>query len=178
MSLLPSRQSWIDVLRGTSVLMVILLHAHSAAFNPHVERDIDYTNQLARLIDMLNSAAAPFRMEMMFLLSGLFVSSGLKKGATQYLTGKISNILHPFILWSLIIFALKQLGSVLAKGMPIDWSPLVEIPLGYSSLTWFLYFLFGYYLIVPLLRGVNAILVGTSCILLAMALPEALQNLS
>lgn len=171
----PPRQSWIDVLRGTSVLMVILLHAHGFAFNAY-GATADTTNLLVKCVDLLNLAAAPFRMELMFLLSGLFVATGLKKGRSQYLTGKISNVLHPFLLWSVVIFALRQVGSVIAKGEAIDWSPLMQIPTGSSALTWFLYYLFVFYLLTPLLRRANPVVVGAACMLLSVAIPEDFFN--
>lgn len=154
------RQTWIDVLRGASVLLVILAHAHhfaitaAGADSPAVQG-----SALLQAVGLLNGLVGPIRMELMFLLSGLFVARGLQKGHTQYLAGKVSNVLYPFLIWALINFALREAGSVFIKGEPLSWHTLFDLLIGAAPPTWFLFDLFACFLVTPLLRRLPAWLV-------------------
>ncbi|MFC3607947.1 acyltransferase family protein [Stutzerimonas tarimensis] len=171
-----SRQSWIDFLRGVSIVLVILGHAYGFAFDADATavqpiEEIE-PGVIIEAVHGINKSVAPFRMEIMFLLSGLFVHRGLAKGTGRYLQGKINNILYPFIIWSLLSFALRQSGAVLAKGEPLDWELVLEMFLGSAAATWFLYYLFIYYLVAPLVRNLNALAVMGVSLLIALFLPE------
>ncbi|GLK88097.1 acyltransferase family protein [Pseudomonas turukhanskensis] len=161
------RQAWIDTLRGTSIILVILVHTASfAGFN---END---TLLFARLIDGINDAAAPLRMEIMFLLSGFFVSRGLSKGWRQYNLGKVNNILYPFVVWSLIAYSINKVGATFFGGRWGDWYDLLRLLVGATDYTWFLYDLFVFYLITPLLRRYNPLLVVGLALVIAFSLPR------
>lgn len=171
------RQTWVDVLRGASVLLVILLHAHEFAFNSYLAPGQTIRGSLLTdLVDMINTSVAPFRMELMFLLSGFFVAHGLSKGHSPYLVGKLRNVLYPFLLWSLVIFAMRQGGSVLAKGEPVEWQRLSRVLSGDTALTWFLYDLFLFYLVTPYLRRFNVLAVVLSALALAFVVPAKLYH--
>ncbi|SEM20689.1 Fucose 4-O-acetylase [Pseudoxanthomonas sp. GM95] len=154
------RQTWIDLLRGASVLLVILFHSLDFALasagrgSPSVQG-----STLLQAVDLFNGTMGPIRMELMFLLSGVFVGHGLRKGKTKYITGKIHNVLYPFVVWALINFALHTSGSVLIKGEPIAWRNLVDLLLGDGPPTWFLFDLFACFLIVPFIRQFPPLLV-------------------
>lgn len=105
------RDDWVDWLRGASVLMVIVLHAYGFAFDAYPELRSGATEQASALmlsIEHLNRSLAPLRMQLMFLLSGLFVARGLDKGIAPYLGGKLRHVLYPYLLWSVLIFALRE----------------------------------------------------------------------
>lgn len=170
-----TRQSWIDFLRGASIILVILGHAYGFAFDPSGDtRIVEEADPgvVVEVIHDINKSVAPFRMEIMFLLSGLFVHRGLAKGTRKYLQGKFNNILYPFIVWSLLSFALRQSGAVVANGEPLNWNLVMEMFLGSAAATWFLYYLFLFYLVAPLLRNCNALAVVTASLLMALLLPE------
>lgn len=150
-----NRQSWIDVLRGTSILLVMLSHSYGfTAFDKNLNQ-----NAFIDVVSTVNTSVEAFRMEIMFLLSGFLVERGLKKGKRQYLTGKLHNIVYPFLVWSTIIFLLKQAGAVIFKGEPIEWEYLLRFLIGSTDLTWFLHELLLFYLITPLLSRLNVLTV-------------------
>lgn len=161
-----SRESWIDVLRGTSIMLVILVH--TASFSSYS----DSTTVMARLIQDINQSVAPFRMELMFLLSGFFVHKSLNKGASTYYTGKLKNVLYPFVIWSLITFSINMVGAQFFGGRWGDWHDLLRLAVGATDYTWFLYDLFLFYLITPFLRKCNVVLVVGGALLVALFLPR------
>lgn len=161
-----ARQSWIDILRGTSIVLVILMH--TASFSGYA----DSTTAMALLIQDINHSVAPFRMEVMFLLSGFFVHKSLSKGASTYYSGKLKNIFYPFIVWSVITFSINMVGAQFFGGRWGDWADLLRLALGSTDFTWFLYDLFLFYLITPLLRKYNLFLVVGSALLIALLLPQ------
>lgn len=73
------RDDWVDWLRGASVLMVIVLHAYGFAFDAYPELRggaAEESSALMLSIERLNRSLASLRMQLMFLLSGLFVARG------------------------------------------------------------------------------------------------------
>lgn len=166
------RHRWIDLLRGTSVLMVIILHARQYAFFGYVDEPASVQGSLLTdLVATLNVSFAPFRMQLMFLLSGLFVARSLDKGSAQYLSGKLRGVLYPFVLWSLVIFVVRDGSATLLKGAPVAWDQLLMIVTGSSTLTWFLYDLFIFYLVTPYLRRFHPLLVVLGALALALWVP-------
>jgi uncharacterized membrane protein YcfT len=169
-----NRHHWIDLLRGTSVLMVIILHAHQYAFFGYVDDPASVRGSLLTdLIATLNASFAPLRMQLMFLLSGLFVARSLDKGSAPYLSGKLRGVLYPFVLWSLVIFLVRDGGATLLKGAPVAWDQLLMIATGSSTLTWFLYDLFIFYLVTPYLRRFHPLLVVLGALALALWVPDS-----
>jgi surface polysaccharide O-acyltransferase-like enzyme len=167
-----NRQSWIDILRGTSILLVMLSHSYGfTAFDKNLNQ-----NALIDVVSAVNTSVEAFRMEIMFLLSGFLVKKGLKKGKRQYLTGKLHNIVYPFLVWSTIIFLLKQAGAVTFKGEPIEWEYLLRFLIGSTDLTWFLHELLLFYLITPLLSRVNVLSVIFASCAISSLIPRDIHD--
>ncbi|EJL89836.1 acyltransferase family protein [Pantoea sp. GM01] len=157
-----NRVSWIDNLRGMSILAVIFLHCmiavnqqagHFTAFN-----------------ELVNQLLAPVRMGLMCFISGMFVESGLRKGVNRYLRNKVSTILYPFAIWALIYGGLKFLFSSMANH---PQSPL-GIILGHLSggdITWFLHSLFLFFVLIIPARRLPCWLVLALCIIGSLWLP-------
>ncbi|WP_157958556.1 acyltransferase [Salinicola sp. CPA57] len=130
-----TRYRWIDLLRGTAVVLVILLHAQYAV-------SIRYEG-LWSWLPLLSEYLAPFRMPVLMFLSGLMLARSLDKGPRRFFIGKLKNIAHPYMIWTAVIFLLYSVRwALLNEPMPEELFPLFLYPYNYL---WFLYCLFIYY---------------------------------
>lgn len=159
-----NRMTWVDNLRGLSILAVIFMHC-MIAMN-------DAPNHFRGGSDLINTLLLPMRMGLMFFVSGLFVESGLRKGFAVFFQNKVLNILYPFMVW-VIIFC----------GMTLVYSPFSNTPhtpleifmphlSGGGDITWFLHTLFLFFMIILLVRNVPFYLVVMTCVFLSWAIPE------
>ncbi len=157
-----TRQHWIDLLRGTSILLVIVNHA--VLFT---EREVGAAPDLAAA---LNTILAPVRMPLMVFLSGLFLARALQKPPKLYLLGKVRRVLYPFLLWSLGIIIIGGLLKVAAGGT-FPYSELVRNFYAPVAHTWFLYYLFIYYVLALILKRFPPLLVAGSLLLICAVTP-------
>lgn len=98
LSMRSPRQTWIDVVRGLAVILVVLVHA--------MQRAELFTGHEFTRLETLTIIVTPLRLPAMFLLSGLFVTRSLAKGPAAYVTGKLRRIAWPYLLWSVLLIAL------------------------------------------------------------------------
>lgn len=125
----PTRDDWMDVLRGAAIIAVIAYHASAIA--GEFEQ-----MALPPALVRFNTGIAPLRMPTLMLLSGLLLPRSLAKPAPSYVFGKVSRILYPMLLWSGIYWVIGLLrGDWYQPGLHVEFSYL-----------WFLQFLFGYYM--------------------------------
>jgi surface polysaccharide O-acyltransferase-like enzyme len=155
-----SREYWMDLLRGFSILLVILFHSASVLYR----RDIVPPEWLTAV----NNIFTLFRMPTLVFLSGLLLPASLSKGPSKYMVGKISSILWPLILWTLVY--------ALVVGPAID-GPLrfVKYMAGGSYL-WFLSFILVYYVLALPLRWVPSYWVSIVAIGLAVLAPDGSKH--
>lgn len=130
-----TRIDWMDMLRGLSMLLVILHHSTQI-----VSARIDV---LPEALTFISNFFAPFRMPMLMFLSGLLVASSLKRSAGVYLWGKVRRIVWPIVVWTLI-YVFASGGSDFAWYEPGFW----------DTYLWFLQFITAYYVIALLTRWV------------------------
>ena len=129
--------AWMDTLRGTAVLLVILLHASEGLRY--------YASSLPPLIDNVNQLFEPYRMPTLAFLSGMLLQRSLAKGPARYLRGKAAKVAWPYALWSLIILGVG--GSLTVH----EVARIVYFPPTYL---WYLYFLLIFYALGLVLRRV------------------------
>ncbi|WP_211777853.1 acyltransferase family protein [Klebsiella sp. 10] len=132
---------WMDMMRGSLILLVIIQHWIS---------DFNLYNDLSESfiyngIYQVKIFFAPYRMELLFFLSGFIVHKSINKNFIMYLKGKINNLLYPYILWSLVFLTLYNFSSLLSGEYLQTLHYLQRIVIGATNLTWFLYFLFLYF---------------------------------
>lgn len=130
------RMLWMDELRGLAVLLVVLHHV--AAIPPLFGGDTVVWGGFMK-------ALLPFRMPMLLVLSGILVPRSILKPMPVYYSGKLRNIVWPFILWTLITNLAVATPEKLL--VPRTW-------FGGSYHTWFLTVLFGCYLVAPLTKWI------------------------
>lgn len=135
------RITWMDLLRGTSVLLVALFHATTFG---------DWTGGAAAAVTAVNNALSPYRIPTLLVLSGMLLQPSLAKGLPRYAAGKLRHVLWPYLVWAAVF--------------PLAWGDLS----GYLSIDywldggylWFLTVLLTSYLLAPLTRWVPAGLIA------------------
>lgn len=85
-----NRITWIDNLRGLSILAIIFLHSTIAVHNN--------AGHFTAFSGLLNEMLAPVRLGLMFFVSGLFVDAGLRKGLGPFLITRCA--VFSIHLWS------------------------------------------------------------------------------
>ncbi|GAB3599384.1 acyltransferase family protein [Microbacterium tumbae] len=128
------RIGWMDVLRGLSILLVILHHS---------TQTVEYRiGDLPEAFVFLSDFFAPFRMPMLMFLSGLLVAGSLKRPAGEYVWGKIRRILWPIVVWTLVYAAMEFV---------VDGAFSLDL---FNTYLWFMQFVLAYYLIALLIRWI------------------------
>jgi len=95
------RWKWIDYDKGISIILVGFGHCLSV-LKGHVDLDAyPVFNYVATFL-------YGFRMPLFFIISGIFISSGLKrKGYNGYVTNRADTILYPLMIWGAIQITLE-----------------------------------------------------------------------
>lgn len=162
-----TRAVWMDLLRGFAILLVIFNHAILFTTFSDVEPPL--------LAVKLNMVLAPLRMPLMVFLSGLLLASALSKSPKAYLSGKVRRLLYPFTIWCLIIIGVEGGLSVLSGGgFPFIF--LVEAFYNPIAHTWFLYYLFIFYLVALLTKRIPPVLLGVTSSLVTAVVPDDFQR--
>ncbi|ART62449.1 putative membrane protein YcfT [Kushneria marisflavi] len=132
-----SRIRWMDALRGLAITMVVYLHSADSMALKFDDLDPIFTQ--------INGYFSPFRMPALMLLSGLLVAGSMRKGAGRYFKGKLSGILYPYVIWSIVSYGLFIYRAHF-NGKPVVefWHSLFFEPMAYL---WFIYYIFFYYVI-------------------------------
>ena len=137
-----SRQSWADIAKGIGIVLVVYGHVVRGWFG----RDIPAEAAVHGLVD---SVLYLFHMPLFFFLAGFFfVPSQRRHGGLGLMQGKVETILYPYVLWTIIqgsigvalsTFALTNRSVSISDILSMGWRPLDQF--------WFLYALFGIYLV-------------------------------
>ncbi len=139
-----ARNPLLDYAKGVGILLVVYGHVARGVFNAGLPMD-------RALYSLVDSVIYSFHMPLFFFLSGiLFLASLEKRGYLGMMRGKLSTVLYPYVLWSLIQggieFGLSSYtnGTVtLGEVFALLWRPRAQF--------WFLYVLFGIFLFAGLL---------------------------
>lgn len=86
------RLTWMDLLRGTAVLLVMLNHTVNMA---HIDGWA-----MPEWMLLATRPFEPFRLPMLLLISGLFLPRALAKPLGTYVSGKLRNLVWPMLLWA------------------------------------------------------------------------------
>lgn len=144
------RMRWMDVLRGSAILLVILSHA------TRLLADVVPTVAAVAWLDVFFS---PYRMPMLMFLSGMLLPVALAKPLPTYYLGKVRRLLWPYVVWVLM---LALVGA--APG------PLLDPRTWYAtSYLWYLFFLLCYFAVAPLVRRWPPAAVAAGSVALVLA---------
>ncbi|MFD5225575.1 acyltransferase family protein [Microbacterium sp. NPDC058342] len=134
------RIGWMDLLRGLSILLVVLHHTTQI-----VTYRID---EVPAFFEFLSAFFAPFRMPMLMFLSGLLVAGSLHAPTGKYVWGKVRRIVWPIVVWT-VLYAVSE--RIVGQGEYMPWE------LGFwNTYLWFMQFIFAYYILALLMRWVPA----------------------
>lgn len=129
------RMVWMDLLRGTAIVLVVLWHS------PAILRLYEIDVPIALIT--VNEFFSPFRMPTLMFLSGMLLPASLRKPTGVYYAGKLRLIAYPFAVWTVIHFFLYRPDTT-----------LLDLHFWTTSYLWFLAYILVYYLGAPLLRWV------------------------
>ncbi|MBV7433337.1 acyltransferase [Dermabacteraceae bacterium TAE3-ERU5] len=138
-----NRYLWMDILRGSAILLVVLFHAYAAAVRYADAKNINYAE--SALFDALiwvNEFFQSYRMPTLMLLSGILLQASFRKPLARYYEGKVRGILWPFLGWQ--AYQILYLGSILSLFEYQNWIM--------TTYLWYLSFLFVLYIIAPTFR--------------------------
>ncbi|TIX51243.1 acyltransferase family protein [Alteraurantiacibacter aquimixticola] len=156
------RIAWLDIARGSSILLVVLFHASIAA---QLVTDIDSTYWL------VNDVFAYIRMPLFFAISGMLSARVLSRDWPILLEKRVILLGYLYVLWATIGF-LRSLALGADKAFS-SWVALVAWP---NAVLWFIWALAIYFVVAKLCQGrfQNAALVlsfGLSILVTIDALP-------
>lgn len=131
-----------DLLRGLSILLVILHHSTQIV--------VYRIGEVPGFFEFLSAFFAPFRMPMLMFLSGLLVAGSLHAPTGKYVWGKVRRILWPIVVWTLV-YAVAEFIADPAQSTYRPWE------LGFwNTYLWFMQFIFAYYILALLMRWAPA----------------------
>lgn len=133
-----------DATRGTAIILVIVFHAIV---------EVDLRTDLPGWTQVAADIIAPARLPVVVFLSGLLLAKSLSKPVRRYLAGKVSRILWPFLLWTLIMTGLFVAAEPVT-GAGWGWGDLPMALVSPIDHLWYLRDLFVFYLLALTTRRV------------------------
>lgn len=125
------RVAWVDIAKGLSILLVVLLHSTDMLVRKEIASDVWVT---------FNSALQPIRMPLFFVASGLFAQGLLKMEWAKMLRSRTAHLFYLYFLWTAIfVGAHNLLPQETAHGGYAQFQSIIHgiyIP---SSALWFIY---------------------------------------
>ncbi len=119
------RMAWIDYARGISIILVCYRHCFEGL------KEAKLATADFHLLTVLNVCFYSFRMPLFFIVSGLFLSSSLrKKKLSSYIRGRFNVVFYPLIIWGSIQITLQLIlkNYVNAKPALFDYVNLIIWP--------------------------------------------------
>ncbi len=127
------RIAWIDTARGFGIILVVYAHAIRGVFPSPGGMPTIWKGQ--------DTIIYAFHMALFFILAGLFLWVSLEKGRNPYLTDKVTMVVYPYLLWSLVMGGIEMLFAPYVNS-PVTINDLISIPIRPIEQFWFLYSLF------------------------------------
>ena len=155
------RMQWMDFFRGVCILLVIMMHS-TAAMVAMV------SIEAPEWVQTFNLAMEPFRMTSLMFLSGMLLGKSFGKDTRSYISGKLSLIFWPYVIWSFPI--LYYMGL-------LNLEYILKIPISAPTLLWYLWFLFAYYMLALVIRrlGLPVLAVAVASLIASLFLPDFLR---
>jgi uncharacterized membrane protein YcfT len=144
------RVPWVDYAKGLCIIAVVMMHSTLG-----VEEAVGETGWLHVLV----AFARPFRMPDFFLISGLFLSRVIDRDWRTYLDRKVAHFAYFYVLWVVILWAVKGVYPAYAAGHLTDaFSDLARAVWDPPGSLWFIYELPLFFVATKLLRRMHPLL--------------------
>lgn len=153
--LMKTRDNSVDILRGFAIVLVVLGHVIRGLLDGSAE-----TNAGLKLADWIIYSV---HMPVFFYLAGYFTQVSLDRATRrEYLRSRASNVLYPYLIWSVIYFVAGAIMShVTHLNHPITPGDLTRIGWDPITVLWFLYALLVMQVVAALTaRWPTALLAG------------------
>ncbi|ANH38077.1 Inner membrane protein YcfT [Nocardioides dokdonensis FR1436] len=163
-----SRERWIDVAKGVSILLVVLHHA--VVKNLPMEAP----EALAGVVggwDVVTTALKPVRMPLFFVLSGFVASRAVHRPWVQVRRRALTPY-YTYVVWLLLLGAFFSVERLLPMNRTQDLGELGTDLVWASTGTWFLYALAVYFLLARLLSALPATWVLSGAVTLSVVSSE------
>jgi surface polysaccharide O-acyltransferase-like enzyme len=144
------RTEWIDLVKATSVLLVVFMHASNTLVG------IGGRSAVTSALASFNQLIEPMRMPIFFLVSGMLAASAIRR-PWRASTNRTTGMLYLYLTWMLLFWGFISLFGADITG-PI--SAILFAKTGY----WYLYALLLFFVIARLLRNQPAWLVVAAAV--------------
>lgn len=133
------RIDWIDLVKASSVLLVVFMHATNTLV------DLVGPTGVGAFLHTVNAVVEPLRMPVFFLVSGMLAASAVKR-PWRASTSRTSGMIYLYVLWMALFLGMQTLFG-LSVGEPV-WAVLFA-----KSGYWYLYAMALFFVIAKLLRN-------------------------
>ncbi len=144
-----SRIVFLDWLRVIACFMVILVHSIEPFYLGGPEGTFIASRGDALWVTLINSALRP--AVPLFVLASSYLLFPLKTDTETFFRKRLSRVLVPFLIWTLLYAVVPPLGSGGGLDVAGNLQSLTFNFLMASGHLWFVYMLLGVYLLMPLL---------------------------
>lgn len=135
--------SWISYAKGIGIILVVYGHVARGVFNAGMIQN----ESLFKLVD---GVIYSFHMPLFFFISGLFFcKSVVHRGVNGLLIRKLSTLVYPYFLWSLVQGGIGYVADPITN-FSIRINDLYSIPWAPIDQFWFLYALFLIFFLVSI----------------------------
>lgn len=134
-----NRIAWLDIGRGSSILLVIFFHASML---------IQDTGNLHPVHWIINDFFAPIRMPLFFTISGVLGAKALKAGWPQIVEKRVLLLWYVYILWAAIAMVMEFI-----IGNKASFGDLASMAIWPSSTLWYLWVLGLYFVVARVFTG-------------------------
>jgi len=125
------RSGWIDVARGLSILLVVMLHSSLG-----VSKVLGAPNWLEHIV----AFAKPFRMPAFFILTGMLSVRADSFGWRDFIDRKLIRFIYFYFLWAYLILLIKNFAPSNPDGTALA-QQAVNVLIEPSGSLWYIYLL-------------------------------------
>ncbi len=136
---MKQRIEWIDLVKASSVLLVVFMHASNTLV------DIAGASALTSFLQHFNHLVEPLRMPIFFLVSGMLAASAIHRPWRET-TKRTTGMVYLYVTWMVVYF-----GFIALLGAQIN-EPISAILFARSGF-WYLYAMALFFVIARLLRN-------------------------